>query len=150
VTSQSLPFLTPGELRFTALAWLAAPAVELGLALLGVRRVRAGLDRWIPVGGLPTGTAVAIVAGERAVGRAYRLHPLLSGQCLPRSLLQYALHRAEGADVTLVIGVKPPRGATLEAHAWVEEVGAPREHPDFSPLHAVRPPGHPRSEPRAT
>jgi len=109
-------------LRFTAAAWLTAPLVELSLARFGVRRTLRWIETLSKRRRPPRGQPISVQSGARAVHRAYRLH-LLRGQCLPRSLVQYGLHRAEGLPVRFVIGVKPPGDGELAAHAWVEPLG---------------------------
>jgi hypothetical protein len=56
--------------------------------------------------------------GAGLVGAVYRRH-LVRGRCLPRALLQYALHRRDGVEARLMVGVKKPDG-DFAAHAWVE------------------------------
>ncbi len=45
--------------------------------------------------------------GERLVRKAYLAHALPGG-CLPRSLVQYLLHRRDGTGAKLVVGVRRP------------------------------------------
>lgn len=121
------------ELRFASRAWLAAPAVELSLAVAGLHRTLQWIERSSPP---PTRSSrrrtdtVNPDRGARLVDRAYGVHAL-RGQCLPRALLQYWLHRRDGTAVRFVVGIRKgpaangePRTssapATLEAHAWVE------------------------------
>ncbi|MBW2527411.1 MAG: lasso peptide biosynthesis B2 protein [Deltaproteobacteria bacterium] len=120
------------ELRFATRAWLVAPAVELGLAWAGLHRTLRWIERTAPVHGpAPEGRgSVDAARGARLVDRAYRLH-LVRGQCLPRALVQYWLHRRDGTAVRFILGVRKasrttdaePQGdrrETIEAHAWVE------------------------------
>lgn len=115
----------PRELWFAAKAWFLALPVELSLHTLGLRRTIRWIEA-IPTPRQPRPDAVGVATGEKLVGRAYRLH-LLRGQCLPRSLVQYGLHRQEGTGARFIIGVRRTDG--LAAHAWVEpatgEVGSP-------------------------
>lgn len=132
------------------LAWLSAPVVEVALRVWGlaptldrVERVAGVVARaravWRGVGGasLDRGGASsqldAVAWTRRLVAVAYRAH-VVSGRCLPRSVVQYGLLLARGErDARLVVGVR--RGhhveklrspsAPLEAHAWVERVGPP-------------------------
>ena len=92
--------------------------------------------------------------GERLVRKAYLAHALPGG-CLPRSLVQYLLHRRDGTGAKLVVGVRRPdrsgstSGATsgnpsranetatpgIEAHAWVEsDASAPIGVEGFAPI----------------
>lgn len=113
--------------RFAAAAWLAAPAVELCLATAGLHRTLRWLEATSPQStGAGHGAApVTPEEGAALVHGIYRLH-LLRGACLPRSLLQYWLHRRAGTPVRFVVGVRRPESAPeqpLEAHAWVEWPG---------------------------
>lgn len=141
------------DLRFAARAWLAAPAVELSLAWAGLHRTLEWVERSAP---LRTGAshrsgstaAIGPTRGAQLVDRAYRFHRL-RGQCLPRALLQYWLHRRDGTAVRFVVGVRRPAaaegpspGLPLEAHAWVERAeptaadskAAQRQGGDFETL----------------
>ena len=120
---KKLSALPASERRFAAEAWLLAPAVELSLATLGLRRTLEAIDRLTPAK-RRDGASVSAARGEQLVAATYRRH-LVRGQCLPRALLQYAVHRRSGHEVRLVIGVRPPRASNLEAHAWVEDVRGP-------------------------
>lgn len=129
------------ERRFTARAWLAAPVVELSLAALGLRRTLAWVEA-LPARRRRTSAFVEVGAGERLVRGAYAVH-FVRGKCLPRSIVQYALHRRDGAAARLVIGVRRGRAsgdpdadvAGLSAHAWVEAAGGPPRHADdFAPI----------------
>lgn len=152
--------LTPEERRFALRAWLGAPAVELSLAVLGLRRTLAWIEA-VPPRSAARATAgsmgrdrerarrpaaVTPSEGSRLVAGAYRAH-LLRGQCLPRSLLQYLLHRRDGVAARLVVGVRRPRSMDpqgfpraaagsasqwraavepIEAHAWVDDGASAR------------------------
>lgn len=120
-------------LRFGVAAWLSAPFVELALARWGVRRTLRWVEMLSKRRRPPRGEPISVESGARAVHRAYRFH-FLRGQCLPRSVVQYGLHRAEGLPVRFVIGVKPPGEGELEAHAWVERLGEESAPGDFVPL----------------
>ncbi len=127
--------LANGEGAFTLRAWLAAPWVELALDRAGLETTLTWLERaparfWAP-------RAVGIEPGERAVARAFRAHPWLSGRCLPRALVQYLLHRRDGVPVRFVIGVKRPTTG-LDAHAWVEAPDAAVDN-DYSPILRTEP-----------
>jgi len=126
---------------FFVRAWAAIPVVELSLRVLGYKRTLAWIEavpekppsaardlrhsRRRDVGqSLPRGASVFL--GERLVRGAYRAHTF-GGGCLPRSLVQYLLHRRDGTRARFVVGVRRPtpvpnetRGPGIEAHAWVE------------------------------
>jgi hypothetical protein len=114
---RSLLGLSAEARRFVARAWLAAPAVEVSLKLVGVRRTIAWMDA-VP-SGRRRDSAVSVELGTELIGRVYRAH-FVGGECLTRSLVQYLLHRRDGAAAKLMLGVRRPGGTGLEAHAWVE------------------------------
>ncbi len=115
--AQKLGALSAGERHFLLRAWVAAPWIEAALATLGLARTLAWIEAASPLGGGARVDGVDLVRGSQLVDVAYRGHLLLRGTCLPRSLLQYLLHRRDGRDVKLVIGVR----SRDHAHAWVEE-----------------------------
>lgn len=131
------------ELEFAAKAWIGALPVELSLAALGLSPTLRWIEAVSPARGRPRPSALSVAEGERAVGRAYRLH-LLRGQCLPRSLLQYLLHRRDGTAVHFIVGVRRSAGSSpgelrsIDAHAWVEAAGGERPGArageDFEPI----------------
>lgn len=107
------------ELIFAGKAFLVAPIVEASLRVFGLRQTVRAIDRL--TGGRPA--AEAAITTQRAgelVGLVYKRH-IVRGACLPRSLVQYSLQRWDGRSVELAIGVKPPKGRTLAAHAWVRD-----------------------------
>lgn len=107
--------------RFAAKAWLAAPAVEASLALLGLRRTLDWIEAISTRARTPPAGAVGLGEGARLVEGVYRAH-FVDGRCLPRSLLQYWLHRADGVPARFVVGVRRQSSGPepLEGHAWVE------------------------------
>ena len=120
---EKLAELTVSERRFIARAWLAAPAVELGLATLGLRRTLNAIERLTPPRTSATPPTISAERGAQLVAASFRRH-VVKGTCLPQALVQYALHRQAGHEVTLVVGVRPPGSSSLEAHAWVEDGAA--------------------------
>lgn len=135
----SLPATSPpaslsplGELRaaplrglgFLARAWAAVFVVEASLNTIGYKKTLA----WIEAAPQKRPRSVVSPAlGERLVSTAYRAH-VFGGGCLPRSLVQYLLHRRDGTPSRFVIGVRRPterRDAGMEAHAWVESHDPP-------------------------
>lgn len=106
------------ELSFALRALALAPWVEASLALVGLAKTLDALDGLIS----PQAPANPLMGSEaeRAVARALRVQPWLPGTCLSRAVVQYALHRRDGAAVTLVVGVRRSAAARVEAHAWVE------------------------------
>lgn len=145
-TNPSASLSPLGELRaaplrglgFLARAWAAVFVVEASLNTIGYKKTLAWIEgapqrRWWSVvrargssegssGVVARRSAVSPQLGERLVSTAYRAH-VFAGGCLPRSLVQYLLHRRDGTPARFVIGVRRPagrRGAGMEAHAWVE------------------------------
>ncbi len=121
----------PEARRFALRAWLGAPVVRASLALAGLQATL----RWVEA--LPltrrTRRPVGVAEGEALVAGAFR-HHLFGGECLPRAVLQYLLHRRDGVPVRLVVGVQRPTGGTIAAHAWVEDGHDGRDRPSFVPL----------------
>jgi hypothetical protein len=109
------------ELIFAGKAFLLAPIVEASLRVFGLRQTVRGID-WL-TDGRPARAAITTHRASELVGSVYKRH-LVSGTCLPRSLVQYSLQRWDGRSVELAIGIKPPKGRTLAAHAWVRDRGA--------------------------
>lgn len=95
--------------------------MELSLKVAGLRRTLRAVERL--AGGAST-QPVTHDDAERLVGWAFRAHPLLTGRCLSRALLQYAMHRADGVAARLVVGVRRDEPESLAAHAWVEALDA--------------------------
>lgn len=122
---------------FLARAWGVIPVVEGSLRVLGYRRTL----RWIEA--IPArrrGGGASVELGERLVRQAYRAHAF-EGGCLPRSLVQYLLHRRDGTAARFVVGVRRPAeegpanerpGRGIEAHAWVDR-GSDARRPEVAP-----------------
>jgi hypothetical protein len=113
-------------LRFASRAWPCAFVVQGSLAALGLRRTLRWIEAVPARRGGPRFDAVTVVEGAQLVDRVYRVHAV-RGACLPRSLLQYLLHRRDGVRARLILGVRRRRGDAaggLEAHAWVEAPAA--------------------------
>jgi hypothetical protein len=130
-------------LGFFARAWAAIFVVEASLRVAGYRRTLRWIER-VP-GRRRRRRGPSVFLGERLVRGAYRAH-LLRGGCLPRSLVQYLLHRRDGTAARFVIGVRRPRpnetrDGRIEAHAWVEsaQAGDPGGAPVFSRWGRERP-----------
>jgi hypothetical protein len=121
--------LTRAERRFAAGAWLLAPVVTLVLRRYGFRRT-VEIVRERVVRGAVTGSSVSVERAEVLVARAFKL-TVAHDSCLPKSIVQLALHRRHGDRVKLVIGVRRDghfgdRDLEFEGHAWVEAVDGPR------------------------
>lgn len=125
------------ELAFGLRAWAIAPAVELLLATLGVKRTltllgplqRGRSTRPWPKAHATVSSKVQVGEGAAWVDRAYAVH-VLRGQCLPRALVQHVLHGLDGTPSRLVIGVRRDTEGSVvgvQAHAWVDEGTAPAE-----------------------
>ena len=115
--------LDPERRRFALRAAVGAPLVEVALAAAGLRRTLAVIDS-LPV--RARRYPVAAAEGARLVTRVYR-HHIVRGACLPQAVLQYALHRLDGAEVELEVGARRVDGV-VEAHAWIR--GDARAEPD--------------------
>jgi Transglutaminase-like superfamily len=118
------------ELGFGLRAWALAPAVELLLATLGVKRTLAVLGplrgRAIPPS-REDQAKVQVVEGAKWVDRAYAVH-VLRGRCLPRAVVQHVLHGLDGTPSRLVIGVRRDTEGShpaVQAHAWVDDGAGP-------------------------
>jgi hypothetical protein len=147
----------PEARRFAARAWLGAPLVQAALATAGFGRTlraitwlsegegeggastRPGRRRPQPVGP-EEGAALVAAAFRLQIGQTGQTGQTGQGTCLPRALVQYALHLRDGVPARLVVGVRrPDDGRALAAHAWVEaapegeRAGAMRPEP-FTPL----------------
>lgn len=127
-------------------AWAAIFAVEASLRLAGYKSTLAWIEA-LPER-RPRKRKTSVFLGERLVRGAYRGH-VLRGGCLPKSLVQYLLHRRDGTAARFVIGVRRPdpnetRSPGIEAHAWVESVedAAPASVPlgtsAFTPIYDGR------------
>jgi hypothetical protein len=98
-------------------------AVVLLLAVFSFRRVRqllsvASRSRICPRSG--TIGSEHVVRAVKASSRCLRG----AGTCLTESLTAAVLLRSLGISASVAIGVLPPRGSALSAHAWVESCGA--------------------------
>lgn len=122
--------LSDDERTFLAAAWLLALPADLALRTAGFRRTARFVAKTPAVGLAPLSVAQA----ERLVQAAFR-RSLAKDSCLPRSIVQFALQRAAGSDVALVIGVRREGsvGADVFAgHAWVQDRGAAPRDPDHA------------------
>lgn len=132
---KKLRALGPGEADFAARAWLLAPVIEGSLAASGLKRTLRWLESTFPVGRVQR-PGLTVERATELVDAAYRRH-LVSGSCMPRALVGYALLRHSGHSVRFVIGVNNERD--LRAHAWIEPSDRPAETVsagdlDFEPL----------------
>ena len=119
--------IRPEERSFALASWLRAPLVELSLRVRGLDATLAWIEAATPPRACaPAGPFVSVGRGAWLVSQVYRAH-FLRGACLPRSLLQYWLHRRDGTEARFVVGVRRATagcpGNALEAHAWVEPLG---------------------------
>ena len=128
--ARDLGTLDRHEWRFLGEAWALAPVVAVCLKVGGLKQTVALIDR---LGSWPARRKRTRQRdpdpGEaaRLVQLAFRMHLLLHGSCLQRSLVQYLLHRLRRTPARLVVGVRR-EGTSLKpglaAHAWVEPVDA--------------------------
>jgi hypothetical protein len=96
---------------FLVRAWVGIFAVEASLRVVGYRRTLRWIERVPPrrgaAGVRAASPRTSVSLGERLVRKAYLGHALPGG-CLPRSLVQYLLHRRDGTSARLVVGVRRP------------------------------------------
>jgi hypothetical protein len=98
------------------------PVVRLLLWTRGYRRTMRllfsapGPDRVVAG---PTGIPDSVAEAASAVTAVARLVPFRS-RCLARSITIAWLARRRGYHVNVLIGIAPPAGAVLPAHAWAE------------------------------
>jgi hypothetical protein len=105
-----------------AQAMVMLPVIRLMLWTRGYRRTMGALVSPTPV--LAGTTALDEIPDDvreiaSAVTAVARLVPFRS-RCLARSIAIGWLSRRRGHPVNVVIGVAPPQGARLPAHAWAE------------------------------
>jgi Transglutaminase-like superfamily len=128
----------PEARRFALRAWFGAPLVRASLALAGLQATL----RWIEAVPVTRRARdrVGVAEGERLIHGVFR-HHFVGGECLPRSVLQYLLHRRDGLPVRFIVGVRrddrqptlAPRGG-LAAHAWVEDGHEAGASSAFTPI----------------
>jgi len=98
-------------------------AVVLLLAAFSFRRVR----RLLSVAGRARISSMSSTVGSEHVARAVKASSRClgrAGTCLTESLTAAVLLRSLGIPASVAIGVRPPRGSVLSAHAWVESCGS--------------------------
>jgi hypothetical protein len=129
----------PGWWLSVAQAMVLLPCVRMLLWTLGYRRTMRLLSARVQQPGQGNGTAVPNPVAEiaSAVTAVARLAPFRS-RCLARSITIWWLCRRRGFDTDVLIGVAPPEGAHLPAHAWVEYRGVPlNDTPDVRTRYGV-------------
>jgi hypothetical protein len=139
-----LTALPPAERRFLALAWLLAPPTSALLAMAGFGSALS----WVrstsrEVHEEPDGL-VSVERGEELVRIAFD-RALSTRGCLPRSVVQFLLHRWLAPAPKLVIGVKREAVPlvkdsptellwSLDAHAWIERAEGPARSLGYVPI----------------
>jgi hypothetical protein len=130
--------LEPDERRFLLGAVALGPVVE---GLFARERFEGALSLLAKGPRLPRprarpSAALSVERGEALVKAALRATN--DERCLPRSIVQFILHRRFGPAPRLVIGVRRPVAASgareLEAHAWIERDGGPVRDLGFAPM----------------
>jgi hypothetical protein len=112
--------LSAPERRALLLSLAALPLIVVGLRVAGLARVLALLRS--PARPTPSGLEAARIAAVVSIAAN---HLPFEVNCLPRSVLLQWLLRRHGLEGQLRIGVRPPDGDGLLAHAWVECGGQP-------------------------
>lgn len=133
--------LTREERRFAAAAWLLAPVVTLLLRRFGFRKTVEIVREWVTPSPASGAKPVPIERAEALVARAFGL-TVAHDSCLPRSIVQLAIHRRNGDAVKLVIGVRRDgrfgdADIDFEGHAWVEAVDGPSRDERHTVIHEV-------------
>lgn len=109
-----------------ARALFLLPVTDLGLRVLGFRRLYAGLARLVAGccrNRIPAASAMAEAQRvARAVMLTNRQHSFYEARCLAESLTLWWLLRRRGVAADFRIGVRTITGP-LQAHAWVEHDG---------------------------
>ena len=126
-----LKAMSGNERRWLLQAWLLLPVVRFLLWQIGYRRTLSNLQRLFPLnsGNPDVGLASTAEKQQYAVtlGRLVNMaanHSLLAINCLPRSLVLWAMLRRAGLAADLRIGVQK-EADLFAAHAWVEYAGVP-------------------------
>ena len=98
--------------------------VRLGISTIRFTALRDALDRWARAFALPSsrGAREDVKRVGWSVAAVTRRLPFDS-TCLIQSLAVDAMLRRRGVPCEIRVGVRPPGGATLTAHAWVEHDG---------------------------
>ena len=103
------------ERRVLAEALLLLGLAAASLKVLGLRRTRAILARWVPGGPASSLDAAAVARMVKAAAR----HGPVRAKCLSAAVTLESLLRRHGMEGELRLGVRKHRGR-FEAHAWVE------------------------------
>ena len=103
------------ERRVLAEALLLLGVAAASLRVLGLRRTRAILARWIPGGQASSLDAASVARLVKAAAR----HGPVRAKCLSAAVTLESLLRRHGMEGELRLGVRKHRGR-FEAHAWVE------------------------------
>ena len=103
---------------------MATLVVRVGMFALRFTVLRSTLDRGVRAFGrvpstLTAGDVRRVGWSVAAVTRRLPFH----STCLVQSLAVDAMLRRRGAPSKLCVGVQPPSGGILTAHAWVEHDG---------------------------
>ena len=110
-----LASMPSAERRVLAEALLLLGVAAASLKVLGLRRTRAILARWIPGGPASSLDAASVARLVKAAAR----HGPVRAKCLSAAVTLESLLRRHGMEGELRLGVRKHRGR-FEAHAWVE------------------------------
>jgi hypothetical protein len=103
--------------RLSTHAYVALVAMDLGLRVLGYRRLLERIERRPATAAISARRLLRARRYAAWLERASRRH-LVRARCLHRSLALHAWLRRKGLPSELRIGVRKEEGA-LRAHAWV-------------------------------
>ena len=109
--------------RYLFASWLILPVIDLGLRLLGYKRMRSLLNRWAK-SAVRSHENTEIVAGQvaRVVSVAARW-TLWPTSCLRQAILLWWFLARRNIAVEVRIGVSGDLAEHFSAHAWVEQNG---------------------------
>lgn len=116
--------LSAGKRRLVIEAFVLQASIAVALRVVRFGRLRRLLARVSRAEGSASPNAAAVV--ERVAWAVSASSRYLGGAstCFTQSLAAAALLGRRGCPAQVAIGVLPPRGDRLQAHAWVEREGS--------------------------
>ena len=125
---RALRALTRGEWGTLLAAAVLLPLSRAGLRLFGYRKVERVTRRLFPLGH-PNSDATDVAYRTAHLVAVAARRGAVAANCLPRSLVLWALLRRKGVDALLRFGFRKNQGE-FGAHAWVEHLGSPLNDAD--------------------